>query len=506
MWERFSFYGMRALLTLYLLKHFLYSDARATGVYGAYIGMTYALPVLGGLLADRYLGARRAVIYGGILLCLGHLTMAFEGVPVVTEGIAAAPSRTAELMLFLALATIATGVGFLKPNISTMVGSLYSRGDVRRDSGFTFFYMGINLGAFMATLVVGYIGETWGWRYGFGLAGIGMIVGLTIFLWGQRFLHGAGEAPDLARLRQPLLPGGISREYAIYGGGLLLVLMCWYLVQRGQAVGGVLLLTLVVSYGWVLYQAMTRCNAKERGQLVAVLVLTFFSVAFWVLEGQAGSSMTLFTDRVVDRTLGTFEVRTSNFQSLNPLFIVLLAPLFSMLWVELAKRGLKLNLAVKFALGILQAGLGFWMLVIGINLADEAGMVPIIWLVLAYLIHTMGELCLSPVGLSMVTRLTVPHMVGLMMGNWFLAAAFAGWLAGQMARLAAVDTSILQAGDTAAMMDIYATLFGRLGWIGLGIGALLLVLAPFLSRLSGERRQVAVSGTAPAAPQDSKLE
>ena len=484
MWERFSYYGMRALLTLYLLKHFLYGDAQAAGIYGAYTGLVYALPVLGGFFADRYLGSRRAVVYGGVLLCLGHLAMAYEGDPAerMADG-AVVRDGLAELVLFFALSLIATGVGFLKANISTLVGSLYPGADNRRDAGFTLFYMGINIGAFAATMLVGYIGETWGWRYGFGLAGIGMVAGLTIFLLGQHLLGDAGDAPDLKLLRRPLPGLGISREYLIYIGGLLLVFVGWVLVQRDEGVGGLLLLTLVASFAYVAYDSLRQGTVEERGALIASMVLIFFSVTFWSLFEQAGTSMTTFADRLVH----LHGLRASNLQAFNPGFIILLAPLFSAGWVWLNKRGLEPSLAVKFALGIIQAGLGFYMLVIGVAQAAEGEKVAMVWVMLAYLFHTTGELCLSPVGLSMVTRLSPGRIVGLMMGNWFLAAAFAGWLAGQLAKLAAIDTSVLASDDRTAMGATYVSLFENLALTGVLLGLVLLALSPLLKRLSSNR-------------------
>ena len=484
MWERFSYYGMRALLTLYLLKHFLYGDAHAAGIYGAYTGLVYALPVLGGFLADRWLGSRRAVIYGGVLLCLGHLAMAFEGSPAerMADG-TVMRDGTAQVVLFFALSLIATGVGFLKANISTLVGSLYGPEDKRRDGGFTLFYMGINLGAFAATLIVGYIGEAWGWSYGFGLAGIGMVAGLGVFLWGQKFLNGAGEAPDIQALHAKVPHIGISREHLIYVAGVFMVFIGWYTVQHEEYIGGLLLLTLLVSFSYVVFESLRHCTPVERGRLGAVMILVFFSVVFWSLFEQAGTSMTTFADRVVDRG----GIKASNFQSLNPGFIILLAPLFSALWVWLGKRGMEPGLGIKFGLGIIQAGLGFYMLVLGVSSAGDGGKVAMIWLVLAYLFHTTGELCLSPVGLSMVTRLTPLRMVGLVMGSWFLASAFAGWLAGQLAKLAAIDTSVLAQGDVTSMSSTYAALFNDLAIMGVIIGAVLLLLSPLIKKLSAGR-------------------
>ena len=483
MWERFSFYGMRTLLVLYLTKHFLFDDSVSAGIYGAYLGLTYALPVLGGFFADRYLGARNAVVYGGILLCLGHMTMAYEGAASsVVDGVTVRDEFAIDIM-FLALSLIAVGVGFLKPNISTIVGSLYKQDDPRRDGGFTIFYMGINIGALGATLIVGAIGEIFGWGYGFGLAGIGMVVGLSIFLWGQKYLGDAGHPPETAREAGPIL-AGLKREHLVYLSAPFLVLASWLLMSREHLVGTGLLLALVISYAYIAWQAFSKLTKEESSRIAAVLLLTFFSVTFWALFEQAGSSINLFTDRVVDRTIGSGLIPTTSFQSLNPGFIILLAPIFATLWVWLGKRGMEPSLPVKFGLAIVQAGLGFGALLMGIATIGDDGLVWMGWLVVAYLLHTTGELCISPVGLSMVTRLTVPHLVGLMMGSWFLATAFADWLSGQIAKLAAIDQSVLQSGDTVAQIATYEAVFMQLTLGGVGIGIFVLLVSPLINRLA----------------------
>ena len=386
-------------------------------------------------------------------------------------------------ILFLALSLISVGVGFLKPNISTMVGSLYPQDDTRRDGGFTIFYMGINIGAFAATLVVGAIGTTYGWGYGFGLAGVGMVIGLAIFLWGQKYLGEAGDPPRSA-LEAPPLFGPVRAEHLVYAFSVPMLLACWYLMQDEHLVGWGLLLTLVAAYAYVLVQALIKLTPRQSANIAAVLILTFLSVTFWALFEQAGSSINLFTDRVVDRGFAGIEIATPVFQSFNPGFIMLLAPAFATLWVWLGKRGWEPGLAVKFGLGIVQAGLGFAALVAGVALVGQDGMVSLWWVVLAYLLHTTGELCLSPVGLSMVTRLTPAHLTGLMMGCWFLATAFADWLSGQLAKLAAIDRSLLESGDIAQQMTTYANLFAYLAWSGVGIGVGVILLSPLINRLA----------------------
>ncbi|MDD9817482.1 MAG: oligopeptide:H+ symporter [Gammaproteobacteria bacterium] len=478
MWERFSFYGMRALLIFYLTKHFLLADAEASRIYGGYLGMAYALPVIGGLLADRWLGLRKAVVFGAVLLCLGHFGMSYEGEGGLRTDAGIVPDRQGLQILHLSLALICVGVGFLKPSISALVGSLYPREDPRRDSGFTLFYMGINLGAFAASLIVGAVGEFYGWGYGFGLAGIGMLVGLATFLYGQRFLAGAAEPPDPALLRGKL--AGLRREHWLYLGGLAMVLLTWQLLLRPQWVGYGLAGALGVACLLLGWHGLRHCDRRERDRLAVVLTLTFFSVVFWALFEQAGSSMNLFADRAVDRDFaGLFTIPAATLQSLNAGFILLLAPLFAALWARLARARREPSTPVKFSLGILQAGLGFGALALGALNAGEDRLVALGWIVLAYFLHTTGELCLSPIGLSMVTRLTLPSVTGLAMGTWFLATAFAEYLAGLIAVL--VTATPAAAADPTAS---YAQVFGQLFLVGAVSGIVLLALAPKLSRMT----------------------
>lgn len=480
MWERFSFYGMKYLLLLYLTKYHLFSDTAGLEVLGAYAALVYATPVIGGLIADRYLGMRKSVILGGLLLVAGHLGMAVEGEQARIIGGAIERDTQALQVFYASLALIVIGVGFLKPNISTIVGRLYRQGDPRRDSGFTLFYMGINIGSFSAAILCGYLGETYGWRYGFGAAGIGMLAGLATFIYGQKHLRGLAEAPAGTDLRAPTRMG-LSLEAAIYVAVLLAVAVVWQMLQFHAAVGLLLnSLSIAVLVGLVAFIA-TRCNAVERRRMIALMVLTLSSVVFWSLFEQSAASMTLFADRVMDREVFGLALTASQYGALNALFIVLLAPGFAWLWSALGRRGLEPSTPVKFSLGIAQAGLGFGALVLGARYPDHAGLVSGYWMVLAYLLHTGGELCLSPVGLSAVTKLAVPRVVGVMMGSWFLATAYAELVAAQLAKLAALT---LSGGiDTAAALAAYTALFTWLFWVGLGVAALLLLLSPWLRRM-----------------------
>jgi POT family proton-dependent oligopeptide transporter len=482
LWERFSFYGMKYLLLLYLTKYHLFSDINGLEVLGGYAALVYAMPVIGGLLADRYLGMRKAVIFGGILLALGHLGMAVEGGQARRVGQEIVRDDGALQVFYFSLALIVIGVGFLKPNISTIVGRLYTQDDPRRDAGFTIFYMGINIGAFAATLLCGYLGETYGWRYGFGVAGVGMVIGLVTFLAGQKHLQGLAETHDKALLKQKS-PLGISKELTIYLCGLLSVGVVWKMLQFHGAVGvtlNILSVAVLLGLGWFI---TVKCNPVERSRMLVLIVLTMSTVVFWALFEQAAASMTLYADRVMDRNIFGMQLTAAQFGSLNAFFIFLFAPLFAWLWTVLGRNGREPSTPVKFALGIAQAGLGFGALVLGASMPNEAGLVAGYWMVLAYLLHTTGELCLSPVGLSAVTKLAVPSVVGVMMGSWFLATAYSEFVAAQLAKLAAIDTVDGAVVDVGTALASYTALFTDLFYVGLAAAALLLLLSPLLKKM-----------------------
>ena len=465
MWERFSYYGMRALLILYLTKHWEFTDATSYLIYGAYTSLVYIMPVFGGMLADQILGSKKAVTYGAILLVFGHLGMTVE---------------SNEQIFYLSLALIVSGVGFLKPNISTMVGALYEEGDPRRDSGFTIFYMGINIGAFTATLLCGYLGEQVGWAYGFGAAGIGMLFGLIIFLWGQKYLEGLAEPPSNKYLQKM---NGISYESWAYISGIFMVLVTWFLVQNSQLVGQLLGGFGAIFIGaWLLY-ALFRCAPDERDRLIVVGILILFSLIFWALFEQAGSSLNILTDRGVNRVIFGWEVPASMFQSLNAGFIFTIAPLFAMLWIALAKRNMEPSTPIKFSIGIIFVGLGFLALVYGMR-SSEGLQTGVFWIILIYLLHTLGELCLSPVGLSSVTKLSPQRIVGFMMGMWFFASAAGNYVAGLIARATASESSgvsndVFDLIQKQSFMDVYTDV----GLMAIGCGIFLAILTPILKKL-----------------------
>ena len=482
MWERFSFYGMKYLLLLYLTKYHLFTDAMGLDVLGGYAALVYAMPVIGGLLADRYLGMRKAVVFGGILLVLGHLGMSVEGQPAQAGEAGIVRDEAALQVLYFSLALIVMGVGFLKPNISTIVGRLYAPDDPRRDAGFTIFYMGINLGAFTATLLCGYLGERFGWAYGFGAAGVGMLVGLVTFLHGQKHLHGHAEPndPELLRNRGWF---GVSRETLIYLAGLAGVVLIWQMLQVHSVVSVTLNLLSVAVLAGLAWFIFFRCNRIERDQMIALVLLIISSVVFWSLFEQSAASMTLFADRVMDRSMFGMEFTASQYGSLNALFIFTLAPLYAWLWARLGSAGREPSTPIKFGLGIVQAGLGFGALVLGASMPDHSGKVAAAWMILAYLLHTSGELCLSPVGLSAVTKLAVPSVVGVMMGTWFLATAYSEYVAAQIAKIAAVETVSGNVTDIAAALASYNELFSLLLWVGVGAGGLVLLASPLMKKL-----------------------
>ncbi|HEY0623340.1 peptide MFS transporter [Sphingomonas sp.] len=524
MWERFSYYGMRAILIFYLTQHWLFSDGKSNLIYGAYTSLVYITPVLGGYLADRYLGQRKAVIFGGLLLAAGHSLMAVEGTGGQND-----PTIN---VFWLALAFIIVGSGFLKANISVMVGQLYNLTDTRRDAAYTIFYMGINVGAALGTILVAYLGQTIGWGYGFGLAGIGMLAGLIVFVLGKASLRGAGEAPA---------PLTRSKEMMLYGVGLASVAVIWALVQYQDVIqtllifSGILLLgyvalqaTFELTYGSLKASPQGRLNAMlggialmlilpitlalglsfasaplafglsgsawialfgfliilavmvlekftienhPRDRMFAILFLISLNPIFWGLFEQAGGSMNLFTNEFVDRG----GVPAGIFQSINPIYIILLAPLFAALWQFLGKRGLEPSAPAKFGLALLQMGFANLVLVWGAHAWGIEVMTPVILVFAYYLFATTAELCLSPVGLSAMNRLAPKFLASLIMGAWFYMTAVGNFVAGKIGEATGGhDGKMTKDG----LLDIY-DLFG---WIAIGVGVAVLLLSPIVRR------------------------
>lgn len=551
MWERFSYYGMRGILIFYLTQHLLFDDATAGAQYGSYTSLVYLLPLIGGLLADRYLGTRKAVAFGALLLVAGHLTMAVEGTPatqqlvyggqkyeVVAEG--RMESRSVKLMVgdkaydfgpaegggleikglqaggplptvlpkdsytmekqvdpvgknafYLAISLIIMGVGFLKPNISTIVGQLYPQGDPRRDSGFTLYYYGINLGAFWASVLCGLLGQTVGWWAGFGLAGVGMALGWVVFVLGKPLLQGKGEPPNLELLKAPIA-GPINREWLIYILAILGVAPIWLLVQSNQMVGWALGISTVLALAFIGYFLIVKCSKIERERMLLALVLIFGSVVFFTLFEQAGTSLNLFAARNVD-LMGISAAQT---QSFNAGFILIFAPIFAAMWAWLGARGRDPNPVMKFGFGLLQVGLGFLVVVWAQGFADDSYRLPLIMLALLYMLHTTGELFLSPVGLSQITKLSVASVVSFMMAVWFLASSIAQFVGGAIAGAMGTETVGGQVLDPAAALATSMDGFNKLGWAGVGVGVVFVLLSFFIKHWAH-----GVNDTGPAQPE-----
>lgn len=639
MWERFSYYGMRGLLSLYLIQHFLFSDTEANLIYGGYIALVYIMSMVGGILSDKYLGQRKAVTFGAILLVLGHFGMAFEGSgsvetlsangqsyviedegrdkdrnlyidyegetrrivfeskkfitlgdqqfaalvvgdngqrvsgdyvierqtrglmqnlcnivgaacagpdasttlilngqsyavdisgdnpvlsfngqtfpfeetsetdlivltdatdvndPDTTQAIARIPDGTYTTavekqslyvnILFFSLALIIAGVGFLKPNISTIVGDLYPEGDPRRDGGFTLFYMGINLGSFLATWSCGILGIVYGWAWGFGLAGIGMLLGLIVFQWGQKWLGDVAEPPSLSKLKEKVF-GPVTIEWACYLSAVGVVVLCMAMLNYADVIGPIAAFVGIAFFiGFIAY-SIIKLKGRERTRMWAALYFAIAQIPFWSLFEQAGSSLTLVTSRLVDTNIFGWNVPTPVFQSLNAGFIFIFAPFVAWLWVWLSKKGWEPSTPVKFAMGVFGAGLGYLVLVWGMNSVGPAAMTPVFFIFAIYWVHTMAELMLSPVGLSAMTKLAPAKLVGLFMAGWFVYSGLGNALSGVIAAAAGAETVGGQIVDVAGAKKNYIQVFSSIGYIGMGIGVLMLVISPLIKKWMDE--------------------
>lgn len=421
MWERFCYYGMRTLLTLYLVKSLMKGDADAALVYGAYTGLVYAAPILGGRMADRFLGYRFAVMLGAVLMALGEF--------LILGG--------TEHMLLVGMGALIVGNGYFKANISTIVGKLYRDNDPRRDSGFTIFYIGINVGALLATTLVAYVGETYGFDKGFGLAGIGMLLGLLIF-WSGRKTYSAAAGLDVTEEGKKKVVGPLNKAGLITLGSLLLIPLCYVLILNNHWLNYIFLGLFL----YIAYSMISAGSAEDKAEgtsiwkdrMIALILFMIINIVFWACFEQAGTSLTLFADRNVDRHIFGWEMPASMTQFFNPAFIIIFGSVFSMMWVKLSKIGKNPNIPMKFAFGILQLGFGFLLTYVGFKFADN-NLVPLLTLVFLYMFHTTGELFLSPIGLSMVTKLSPKKLAGTAMGAWFLSFAIANFLGGQIATL-----------------------------------------------------------------------
>jgi POT family proton-dependent oligopeptide transporter len=474
MWERFSYYGMRAILTLYMTKSLaqggLGFDEKYAGViYATYVSSVWYLPLVGGWLADRIFGARRATLLGGIIIACGHYSMAINS----------------KATFFAGLILIACGTGLLKPNISAMVGQLYSEEDKRRDAGFSIFYMGINLGAFLSPIVVGFLAQkpsfrnfissigfdpNSAWHFGFAAAGVGMTLGLIQYLLGQKRLAAVGNKPEPSVLRESQPNAGV--DYLTLGlalfGGILGAALGVYFGDAGAL--SALFPCVVGFFAGYLIGIIRHLSGDELKRVYVIFILFVFSILFWMTYEQAGSSLTLFADRLTQTTILGWEYPSSWFQSVPAIFVIILAPIIGAIWQKLGDR--QPSSPGKFTIGLFFAGIAFVVIAFASTLVGTERVSPL-WLVLVYFLQTIGELCLSPVGLSTVTKLSPARMVGLMMGVWFLSISIGSYIAGLTTRLfAGNDTGVL------------TRAFGAFAGITLLAAVILAVLTPFIKRMT----------------------
>jgi POT family proton-dependent oligopeptide transporter len=463
MWERFSYSGMRALLVLYLVNSLHYERKDALALYGLYTALVYLTPIAGGYLADRYLGQRKAILIGGLTMALGHFAMAFEP------------------LLHLALGLLIIGNGFFKPNMATLLGSLYQQNDPRRDAGFTIYYMGVNLGAFLAPLVAGTLGEKVGWHYGFAAAGVGMLCGLLQFTLGQAKLDGAGLAPGKTRLESRdwihivvIAACAIPLVYLVIGAAGVFGPLWRSLAAAVQVIVAVA----VIAGLWFLggrgarQEGVEPLTREEWQRIIAIGIMGLFVIFFWMGFEQAGGTMSLFADKQTDRVVFGWEVPASYFQAINPLAIVALGPLISIMWTRIDSSRFAIPTPAKMGLGMIILGLGFIVLAIADSRAQAVGKVGPEWLVVVFVIHTIGELFLSPIGLSMVTKLAPARLAAMLMGMWYVANFVANYLAGTLEELL-----------TTTQIPLYWFLVGS----SIGAGAVLLVITPFIRKLMNGR-------------------
>jgi proton-dependent oligopeptide transporter, POT family len=425
MWERFCYYGMRGLLTVFLIDVFLKGDTEAFAIYGTYTALVYMAPVLGGKIADKFLGYKRAVIIGGILMAIGEFMLLGQ----------------TNFWLYLGMAGIIVGNGYFKANISSIVGKLYRDGDERRDSGFTIFYIGINVGALLATTVCVEVGRKVGYEYGFALAGIGMILGTLIFVFGKKLYEHAAAPPNPEKLKSKVL-GPLSQQSVIILCSLAIIPAIFMLIQFNE----IMPYLLAVVGVYVIYNLLSAAYKEDKSgeqavegkkvwlhRMLAMIIIFVFNIAFWACFEQAGTSLTLFARRNVDRLIGGWEMSDATTQFFNPLYIILFGSIFSIMWIKLQQRKINPSIAMKFGLGIIQLGLGYLVVLLGGMFLSEAYLVPLWTLAILYLLHTTGELFLSPIGLSMVTKLAPKKITGTAMGGWFLSFAFANYAAAVIA-------------------------------------------------------------------------
>ncbi len=500
LWERFSYYGMRALLVLYMVAEiadggFGFAEEKAYGIYASYGAMVYATPLIGGYLAEKFLGYRKAIMWGAVLMALGHFAMAFEN----------------QMIFLMALALLILGNGFFKPNISSLIGKYYGLKDPRRDGAFTIFYMGINIGAFLTPLTCGYLGSTYGWHVGFGIAGVGMVIGLIIFWIAARSgvlgdkglppgtlpnedaadkdgmpnvfeddhlidsqLATTQEGSETLDVGEPVATPGLNMtDIIIFGSTFLCIPLLFFLINHNEILD--YSLPVLIGAAWLGLFVYSFFQEKVEGdRLRVILIMFFFPVIFWTFFELAGSALTIFTAKNVEMPSW---LTAASFQSVNPLFIMLFAPVFSWMWVKLSQKNMEPNAPVKFAIGLVLLGLGYLVLNLGVGMSEGA---KISWLfmVALYFLHTMGELALSPVGLSLVTKLSPAKVVGLIMGFWLMTSSLAHLVGGWIAKFTAVPEGT----PAEESLNISMGVFNQLGIFAIGAGVLLFLLSFILRK------------------------
>ncbi|MFD2586367.1 peptide MFS transporter [Croceitalea marina] len=480
LWERFSFYGMRALLTLYMVNVIFEAlaerDYATAAVYASYGSLVYASTVIGGKISDSILGMRNSIFLGGILMSVGHFVLAIEN----------------DIAFFLALSFIIVGNGFFKPNISTFVGTLYEKGDPKKDSGFTIFYMGINIGGWVAPLLCGWLAATYGWHYGFGLAGIGMLTGL-IFFWSgiKKGVFGdRGLPPENGSINKTF--AGIKQGILVPALAVLSAPFIAYLLSSYKAVATdgffadqnivnvIFKFIGIAVLGYIAY-IMFKATLDERKKLFVAVLITFFMTIFWGFHELSGSVITLFASRNVALD-GIMTAAQTN--SLNSMWIIILAIPISMMWTWLSKTGKNPRTPYKFGLGLLFAGISFYVLAISGASANDNGLVPFAYLLLMYFLLSVGELFMSPVGLSKITDLSPKRIVAFMMGVWFLSSAFAFQVVGFIGKQLAIESTDANVGgfDT---LTVYTDGFMLIAKYSIGAGLIVLLASPLIKRLMG---------------------
>lgn len=464
LWERFGFYAVQTIIILYMTKGLKFPDFKANSLYAAFSSLLYLTPAIGGYLADRYLGFKRAVISGGLLLMLGYFLMSLPGMS----------------FFFLGLSVLIVANGLFKPNVSSIIGEFYTPGDPRRDGGFTLFYMGINIGALIPPLFAGALVTHYGWHIGFAFAAVGMIISLIIFIAGKHLLKNAGNVP----LTSPLRKSTKSKLgfYVLFVLGIAIaIFLCNRTFEFPQ------ITNMIIEAGAVIITVVTllfvfKLDRIQRNKMIACLILIAISVLFWALYNQTFTSLTLFADRNMTHRFLGIPVDAEAMQFFNPFFIILCSPILSRLWIYLDGKNLNPSFPAKFALGVLFVSLGFILLAFSTKYFAPKGFSSPWWLVISYFLQTIGELLLSPIGLSMITVLSPKNLVGMMMGVWFfsLAAAFA--IGGSLANLAAVPGQL----TGAASLPYYHHAFSLLGAFSFIFAILCIIAAPFLQRLIQE--------------------